>query len=77
MGIREKVKSFFSRSIPELETTSEQKLFVSVVENNQCPDCKKFGFLAGPRGGLAQNVKCANRECGSRFNVTPFSADRI
>jgi hypothetical protein len=43
-----------------------------------CPDCGSAGFLAGPRGGMAQNFKCGNEECGSRFNdMGPFGIDRI
>lgn len=31
--------------------------------------------MAGPMGGLAQNVKCSN--CGSEFNVSPVRSHRI
>lgn len=34
-----------------------------------CPDCGKDEFLAGPCGGLCQNIKCA--VCGSEFNFCP------
>jgi hypothetical protein len=44
-----------------------------------CPDCgKKIDdyMLAGPRGGIAQNIKCSF--CGSFFNdMGPFGVDRI
>ena len=46
-----------------------------ILDKKICPDCKGKEFLAGPRGGIAQNVKCAG--CGSCFNVTPFSVQRI
>ena len=36
---------------------------------NRCPDCGGEKFLAGPEGGLSQNIKCAN--CGSEFNYCP------
>ena len=35
----------------------------------QCPDCGGKKFLAGPEGGLTQNIKCA--ACGSEFNFCP------
>lgn len=48
------------------------------VKAGRCPDCGHEGFLAGPRGGMAQNFACANDDCGSRFNdVGPFGIDRI
>ncbi|GEM_PF-3524683 len=47
------------------EHTLEYMLFVE----KKCPDCGKFDFLEGPRGGLAVNIKCTN--CGSEFNVCP------
>lgn len=43
-----------------------------------CPDCKGTSFLAGPRDGLSQNIKCADPECGAEFNVCPpHFAERI
>lgn len=37
--------------------------------------CGSTKFLEGPRGGFAQNVKCA--ECGMRYNVTPFGIEEL
>ena len=38
------------------------------LESNICPDCGSFKeFLAGPRGGLCQNIQCGR--CGSEFNI--------
>jgi uncharacterized Zn finger protein (UPF0148 family) len=37
-------------------------------DNESCPDCGCFIFRPGPRGGISQNIECA--QCGSRFNVT-------
>ena len=34
-----------------------------------CPDCGGKKFLAGPEGGLTQNIKCAT--CGAAFNYCP------
>lgn len=35
----------------------------------ECPECGGTDLLAGPRGGLAQNVKCDR--CGTIFSVVP------
>lgn len=45
-----------------------------------CPDCGGSDFLAGPRGGLSQNMSCAG--CGSEYNVARYegriiTVDRI
>jgi hypothetical protein len=51
---------------------------LEMVRKNVCPDCEHEGFLGGPCGGMAQNIKCANDECGSRFNdLGMFGVDRI
>jgi len=39
-----------------------------VVKELICPKCSGKDFLAGPRGGMARNIKCAN--CGYWINVT-------
>jgi len=55
-------------------TTKEEKL----IRKGICPDCKKKGFLAGPEGGGSQNFRCANPECGSKFNdMDLFGIERI
>jgi hypothetical protein len=36
-----------------------------------CPDCKGHDFLEGPHGALSVNIKCANPDCRSEFNVCP------
>jgi len=41
-----------------------------------CPFCGNKGFLAGPRGGRAQNFKCS--DCGAAFNnMGPFGVDLL
>lgn len=51
---------------------------IAEMIRDKCPDCGGSGFLAGPCGGLSQNIKCANPQCGSRFNVMgPFGVERI
>jgi len=43
-----------------------------------CPDCGKNDWYEGPHGGLAVNIKCANPECGRKFNwMGPFGMERI
>lgn len=61
-----------------VKDTDEGKLFLQIATNH-CPDCGGDGFYEGPSGGLSTNIKCANPECGSEFNVTPMIgiADRI
>lgn len=47
-------------------------VFEALANQHICPDCKGESFFMGPKGGAAQNVKCANPECGSEFNLAPF-----
>lgn len=42
-----------------------------------CPDCESGKFLRGPEGGGSVNVKCSNKDCGSKFNMMPLGIDRI
>jgi len=43
-----------------------------------CPDCGDNKWYEGPHGGLSVNIKCANHECGRKFNwMGPFGMDRI
>ena len=49
--------------------TPLQKAFYG---EGKCPDCgAKEHFLKGPEAGMSINIKCANPECGSEFNVCP------
>ena len=41
----------------------------------RCPDCGRFGFDDGPRGGAMQNIFC--QHCGSGFNVGPTRANPL
>jgi hypothetical protein len=46
-------------------------------DDDNCPDCGCGVFRPGPRGGLSQNIECA--QCKARFNVTrwdPAMSDR-
>lgn len=54
-----------SPSIPE-------DLWNAIWINKKCPDCGSQEFFMGPQGGLCQNVMCANKECGKKFNLAPF-----
>jgi hypothetical protein len=42
------------------------------INNNQCPDCRNYGFVPGPRGGAGRNIFCANPGCRAGFNVAPL-----
>lgn len=33
------------------------------------PCCGGTQYYEGPRGGLSQNIQCANEECGQRWNI--------
>jgi hypothetical protein len=37
-------------------------------DDEACPDCGCKVFRGGPRGGISQNIECA--QCKARFNVT-------
>jgi len=45
---------------------------LDALTRGECPTCRSRGFILGPRGGVAQNIECANLECRARFNVTTF-----
>jgi hypothetical protein len=55
---------------------SDDPLAQALLYDNQCPDCKGKEFFDGPSGGMSQNIKCANQECGSEFCIGPFFARR-
>lgn len=43
------------------------------LQTGYCPECgSNQGFYEGPRGGLAQNIFCANNSCEAGFNVIMF-----
>lgn len=65
--------------VKPVEETEGGKLF-RMIAKPRCPDCgSTAGFYEGPSGGISTNVFCANRECRSGFNITPWvgTADRI
>lgn len=47
-------------------------VFDAVAVRHVCPDCNGDKFTMGPSGGMSQNIKCSNLECGSEFCVAPF-----
>ena len=55
------------KSKPE---SSFDPVFEALANQRVCPDCKHDSFLMGPKGGMGQNIMCA--DCGSEFNVAPF-----
>lgn len=50
----------------------EQELIIALYFDRKCPDCGGTSIIPGPQGGLNENIKCANRECGSEFCVGPM-----
>jgi hypothetical protein len=59
--------------LEDLNKEEREYLFVQ----GRCPDCGDLKqFLAGPCGGLSQNIMCAT--CKSKFNICPpWFAERI
>ena len=53
--------------VPKGETNS---LLLSFAKEGRCPDCNSNAFVAGPCGGLSQNIKC--NSCKSEFNVAIY-----
>lgn len=49
---------------------------VDSLRKGLCPDCGA-GLLAGPEGGMCQNVLCESDVCASKFNNTPFGVVRL
>ena len=47
------------------------------IKKGKCPDCGSDKWYEGPSGGMCTNYTCANPDCGSKFNISPFSAQRI
>ena len=47
-------------------------VFEALAVRHVCPDCGGDKFNMGPSGGMSQNIKCSNMECGSEFCVAPF-----
>lgn len=47
-------------------------VFEALANRHVCPDCGGDSFSMGPQGGMSQNIKCSNLECGSEFSVAPF-----
>jgi len=50
---------------------------LTTMSKGYCPCCGARGFVLGPRGGVAQNIECANLECRARFNVLCVSGDMV
>jgi hypothetical protein len=54
------------------ETTPVDPLIQALAYDRICPDCKGSTFTMGPKGGMSQNIKCTNPQCGAEFCVAPF-----
>lgn len=50
---------------------------LACLSRGQCPACGMRGFVLGPRGGLAQNIECADLACRSRYNVTMIAGRAV
>lgn len=48
---------------------------LATLAAGHCPICKERGFVLGPRGGVAQNIECANLGCRARFNVVTYAGN--
>jgi hypothetical protein len=48
------------------EPTTEQ---AAELKTGHCCFCHGSDFLEGPSGGMSVNVKCANKDCGAKFNL--------
>jgi hypothetical protein len=47
------------------------------MTRGNCAECGYRGFVLGPRGGVAQNIECGNKECRARFNVLCVSGEMV
>lgn len=52
------------------EVTNDER---AILNSGHCPDCGGRGFVLGPRGGINQNIECAQISCRARFNVALFA----
>ncbi len=57
--------------------TKLDPVFHALAVDHVCPDCAGAEFNMGPQGGMSQNIKCANPDCGSEFCVAPFEDGRF
>jgi hypothetical protein len=62
-----------SRKISASILSNTEELTKWFAENGSCPDCGCENWVEGPRGGLSQNVACANSGCGAEFNVARYN----
>jgi Zn ribbon nucleic-acid-binding protein len=58
-----------------IEDLAEDTPAFRALAIGRCPACNGDDFIAGPRGGAAQNIEC--RACAARFNVTWFRGGLI
>src|SRR5271154_985542 len=77
MGFRDKLEKMGAIPRREVVTTTGRKpladpLLDAIGNRHVCPDCGGNKFTMGPSGGMSQNIKCSNLECGSEFCAAPF-----
>ena len=58
--------------VPKTPEGLDDALYQALYVRHECPDCSGEKFTMGPQGGMCQNIKCANDQCGSEFNLAPF-----
>lgn len=67
--LRRQIDEELDMGTPVSETPAG-KLWHTIMYKAVCPDCNKPArFLAGPVGGMSQNIECSH--CGHWYNVTP------
>ena len=74
MSLIKRIKQIFQPRNP----SEEEKLFDQLSKFG-CPDCGCSEFQEGPSASIAVNIRCANEECHSEFNIAPMMrfAERI
>ena len=60
-----------TKTLPPLTKKQTKRM----QKKSKCPDCGNDSWLGGPCGGGSQNLTC--KDCGSKFNITPFGIERI
>lgn len=65
--IIDKVKRLFRQ--PNIQEIPVVNPLVESFRKGECPDCHGKDFYEGPSGGMCTNYKCANPDCGHRFNI--------
>ena len=85
-SILDAITSFFTprtqnpyKNTRRYSASGEHELLFDQLSQKGCPDCGCSDFNEGPSAGLSVNIRCANEECHSEFNIMPMGgwAERI